>query len=197
MSVIAAIKLKNKTILCADTQISCGDEKMHKINKINLKLTVLKNGIIIGHTGFVKNSQYICANEQWFNFEGILTKEYIVTNIIPQIIKGLHEQSLLTKTKNGFYKMESELIIAHKNNLFVVYNDFSVYEINNYVALGAGGNFCLPYLQQLPKTNVSDYLFNMLMDASENYCSISPPFVFINSNKPNNIKIVYDSNFKL
>lgn len=197
MSVVVYLKNDEKSILCADTQTSCGDEKIIRTNKNNLKFNVFKNGLIIGHVGILSVTEYVCANNEWFEFKETLSKELIITKIIPKIINGLNQRGMLNKDKNGLCNMDCSLLLIHKNNAFAIYNDFSVYEINNYIALGSGADFCLPYLINAPKQNLGKYLFNMLAENCNHNCTISPPFVSINTNTPHQIKFAYSNELKI
>lgn len=197
MSIVVYLKNKNKCIMCADTQTSCGDEKLIRTQKNNLKISLLKNGLTVGHVGVLNTTEWILANEQWFEFDDKLNKNQIIKKIIPKIIKGLSEASLLIEDKNGLCAMECSLLLAHKNKAFVIYGDFSVYEINNYVAIGSGANFCLPYLNELPTENLGKYLFEMLIENCQHNCSISPPFVSINTSTPSKINLSYSKELRI
>lgn len=189
MSVVAVIKRNSKIIICADSQITKGDERIIITERRNLKLTTLQNGLVIGSCGDLDVTRLIKANHEIFKVDSELTKEHIVLNIVPQLINILKQSKLLTSAESGYIKMDASILLAYKNKVFIVFYDFGVFEINNYAAIGSGGSFCLPFLSSKFSGDIYEHLVDMLQKCSMKNTTVSGPFVFLDLQNPNKIRI--------
>lgn len=158
MSVVIAIKKNDRIYMAADTMTSCGDVKTTYHVKDHRKIRQLDNGILIGHSGPVRNSQILFAHPEYFKLpeDGVLTKKYIVYNILPKIFKCYHENDMLKIEKNKPAKMPDSYIIAYKDKMFLLNDVFDVTAIDHFVGIGSGSNFTTVGLSLLDEKEISD-----------------------------------------
>lgn len=181
MSIVIAIKKNNVIYMGADTQTSCSNSRIERNvrTESNFKITRLPNGVLIGHTGTIRDNFQLYCRKSWFEKlpkEG-LTKKYIVNEIIPLFRERL--ENINSIDEDGDY--DGENIIAWKDKAYKICCDFSVYEITEFTAIGAYKN-ALYYLLN-SKESVRNKILNALRCTDYYNSSVSKPFVLIDTEK--------------
>lgn len=181
MSLVIAVKSGGKVLFGADTQKTGGFRKMNPLSDANMKITRMPCGVLVGHAGMVDTANSLLRYPEWFSDmpEGDLTKQFIVTKIIPKLIRELREKDLLEKDGSPDMKMNAGFLLAKGDRLFRISRTLCVFEIPEYTAVGSGefaadAVFC----DGNDKRSAEEKLLSALRLASKYDASVSGPFVF-------------------
>lgn len=142
MSLVVAIKDRDRIVLGADKQASTGGTKDHTNTKI-WKLEELP-GAIIGSVGSARASQII-------QYSQVIDKNLITDNIdttfvvrilAPTLANGLRANGIVVEAGEGGKcdMMPNAFIFAYKDKAWTIWHDLSVSEIENYFAIGSGSD---------------------------------------------------------
>lgn len=142
MSLVIAIKDKDRIVLGADKQASTGGSKDHANTKI-WRLEELP-GAIMGSVGSARASQIIqYSNIIDKNLLGQdLDTEFIVRVLAPTIAGGLKANGVVVDSSEGARcdLMPNAFIFAYKDKAWTIWHDLSVSEIDEYFAIGSGAD---------------------------------------------------------
>lgn len=183
MSLVIAYKKEGVVYVGADTQTTSGnDEKVTVLANGSTKLIRLPNGILLGAVGHVYTKQHIWANaEEWFTLpeDGVLTKKHVVTHVVPQMFAYFRENDLFgNEDKRTPPDSGSHLLVAHKDKLFDITNDFSVSVIESFAAIGAGEGFVQYGMEHIdPEAPIPKQLLALLRIGASCNSTISAPFL--------------------
>lgn len=136
MTVIAATFDKNKNILVgADRQSTSGSS----YKELSSPKIIKKNNFIIGITG-----GHLLNNVIKYNFnipehnKKISDDIYINTVFIKELRESLIKNNV-SKVENNKENIESSLLIAYNNKIYIISSDFCVIEYNDgYCSIGSG-----------------------------------------------------------
>lgn len=143
MSLVVAIKDNGKVVIGANSQSTRGSSRTSLSNQNNYKIWKVKGvkNCLMGHAGALRDA---CAIRVMTGLIDELTKmkddvdyEYVVNEITPKIIEELKER-LYVKVDGYFDMLESRFILAYKDRLFLISNDGTVLEIDDYCVIGSG-----------------------------------------------------------
>ena len=143
MSLVIAIRDKDRVVLGADKQVSTGDTKDHTSTKIWAVEEL--PGAIMGSVGAARCSQII----QYSNVidKNLLTgnevsTDFIICSLAPTIAAGLKQNgiSLESKEEPSCTIMPNAFIFAYEDKAWLIWHDLSVIELNNYFAIGPGSD---------------------------------------------------------
>lgn len=142
MSLVIAIKDKDRIVLGADKQTSVSDFKDHSSTKI-WPVEELP-GALMGSVGTCRASQII----QYANIidknliNGDLSTDFIICSLAPTIAAGLKAHGIVVEPgENGSCDMmPNSFIFAYKDKAWMIWNDLSVTEIGDYLAIGSGAD---------------------------------------------------------
>ena len=147
MSLVIAIKDKNRIVLGADKQSSIGNNKDHQATKIwevpNLE------GALMGSVGSIRASQIIQFSEivdkNALNSEP--TFDFVVRSLAPTIGATLNANGVkcaIPESPDGdsapCVMMPNAFLFAYKDRAWMIWHDFSVTEIYDYLAIGSGSD---------------------------------------------------------
>ena len=142
MSLVVAIKDKDRIVLGADKQVSTGETKNHTNTKIWPILDL--EGAIMGSVGSARASQIIQYSD--IIDKNMLHKEvstdFIICSLAPTIAATLKSNGIVVEPgENGLCDlMPNAFIFAYKDKAWMIWNDLSVTEIDNYFAIGSGSD---------------------------------------------------------
>ncbi len=142
MSLVVAIKDKDRIVLGADKQASTGGSKDHTCTKI-WKLEELP-GAIMGGVGSARASQIIQYSQ--IIDKNLLNKEintdFIVRVLAPTLAAGLKANGIVVDASDGAKcdMMPNAFIFAYKDKAWSIWHDLSVSEIGEYIAIGSGSD---------------------------------------------------------
>lgn len=140
MSLVIAIKDKDRIVLGADKQASTGSSKDHTNTKI-WRVDELP-GAIMGGVGSARASQIIqYAQVIDKNHIGPINTEFVICALVPTIAATLKANGISTTTEDADCTMiPNVFIFAYENNAWVIWHDLSVVEIADYFAIGSGAD---------------------------------------------------------
>jgi 20S proteasome alpha/beta subunit len=142
MSLVVAIKDKDRIVLGADKQASTGGNKDHTNTKI-WEVEELP-GAIIGSVGSARASQIIqysqIIDKNLLNQN--LDTEFIVRILAPTLANGLKANGITVEAPEGAKcdMMPNAFIFAYGDRAWTIWHDLSVSEIDKYFAIGSGSD---------------------------------------------------------
>ena len=185
MSVVIAVKHDGRIWFGADTQSTCGRDRYNPLSRNDFKVTKLHNGMLISLTGEIVTGQRILAHPEWFTVDEKkgLTKEHIVTKILPHLYECLNEEELLDTGDKGMPPvMKVTIFLAYKDKLFEICRDFHVIRYEEYQASGSGANAIMYGLSKLDKTkDIHEQLLQLLRISAKHDANVSAPFILIDT----------------
>jgi 20S proteasome alpha/beta subunit len=152
MSLVVAIKDKDRIVLGADKQASTGGNKDHTNTKI-WEVEELP-GAIIGSVGSARASQIIqysqIIDKNLLNQN--LDTEFIVRILAPTLANGLKANGITVEAPEGAKcdMMPNAFIFAYGDRAWTIWHDLSVSEIDKYFAIGSGSDVARGVLYATP-----------------------------------------------
>ncbi len=153
MSVIVAIRKENRVVMAADTLTSFGDsEHMPQENARTSKVGRIGDSLV-GGAG-------------WAVYDDILN-DFLATRPTPDVSssrkiftffltfwRALHDQYTFVNdqaasTSTPFGDLDSTFLIANAGGIFTVASDLGVTPLNQYYAIGSGGEYAIGVLYTL------------------------------------------------
>lgn len=143
MSLVIAIKDKERIVLGADKQMSVGYNKDHTCTKI-WEVEELP-GTIMGGVGSARANQII-------QYAQIIDKNdvkpesfdtgYVITHIVPTIVATLKANGIdcSIKENDDTLMIPNVFILAYRDKAWMIWNDLSVTELVEYLAIGSGSD---------------------------------------------------------
>ena len=155
MSLVVAIKQKNRIVLGADKQISTGDSKNHTSTKIWPVYDL--NGAIMGSVGSARASQII-------QYANIVDKNNLQVEPTTDFVVC----SLVEPGENGLCDlMPNAFIFAYRDKAWMIWNDLSVSEIEDYFAIGSGSDVASGALYATKEKNPFERVVTAIDAAAE------------------------------
>lgn len=169
MSLVIAIKDKNRIVLGADKQVSTGGSKEHTSTKI-WPVAELP-GAIMGSVGSARASQII----QYANIidKNMITKDvdtdFIICSLAPTIAGGLKANGINTEIKDDDLctMLPNSFIFAYGDKAWLIWNDLSVSELDEYFAIGSGSDVAKGALFATKKQNPFERIVTAIDAAAE------------------------------
>lgn len=142
MSLIVAVKHKDRFIIGADKQCSTGTNKDHSATKIWEDRDL--PGVVMGGVGSVRATQIV----QYSNIIDLnclphgITTEYITRSLVPEIITTLEQNGIqcIVSPDDKTRVLPNVFLFAYEDKAWVIWNDLSVIEIEDYFAIGSGAD---------------------------------------------------------
>ena len=185
MSVVIAVKQGDRIWFGADTQATRGTDRYNQLSQNDFKVAKLDNGMLLSMTGETRTAQFILAHPEWFTVDEKkgLTKEHIVTKIIPQLYEALDDAELLEREDRGTPPIaKCTIMMAYQDKLFEICRDLQVLRYEDYQASGSGANAILYGLSKLDKSkDINEQLLRLLKISAMHDTNVSAPFIFINT----------------
>jgi ATP-dependent protease HslVU (ClpYQ) peptidase subunit len=140
MSLVIAIKEKDRIVLGADKQVSLGSTKGHTSTKI-WKVDELP-GALMGGVGSARATQIIQYSQIIDkNFTGPINTEFVICVLIPTITAALKANGIVISSKEDDCILTPNVFIfAYLDKAWVIWHDLSVVEITDYFAIGSGAD---------------------------------------------------------
>ena len=150
MSVIVAIKDKNRVVVGVDVRMSSCDTyidsyaRRPKAIHINNKRDIIVGGV--GNIGLVDIlRQYITEYQDKDIYA--MDRAWIVKHVIPALVVNVRDYEMTDKEG----KMDGVLIIAVKDKAYIITGNYSVEEVVKYAAEGSGRDAALGSLYTTSK----------------------------------------------
>lgn len=184
MSLVIAVRKDDVVYFGSDSQLTSGTSKNNHISPDNMKITKLKNNVLIAGVGDCRTSQYIKRSKVLRDLleNNKITKEFLVNKYIPVLIEELEKEKLLLIKDNDIAEYGSTLLISQNDNLFIIKDTFLVFEIEKYVSVGSAQDFTLPGLLNIDYSkDLTEQMLDIFHLTSKYDSGISSPFYFINT----------------
>ena len=138
MSILIAYKKGDTVYMGTDTRVIVNEHKNNDLSTSNYKIQRLKGRLIVGITADRLTRQTIFAYPEIFAFDKKeeLTRKHIVKNIIPKLKEVLTENELIVEKEDDAPRMDGQILLAHKGDLYEICSNFSVYKYETFQALG-------------------------------------------------------------
>ena len=143
---IVAVKRDGKTVIAGDGQVTMGQNTVMKNNAVKVR-RIYNDKVIIGFAGGVADAFSLCNR-----FEDMLNK------FNGNLMRSAVELALQFRNDEIMRKLEALMIVADKDNLFMISGNGEVIEPSEsgICAIGSGGNYALSAgLALLQNTNMS------------------------------------------
>lgn len=169
MSLVVAIKDKDRVVLGADKQASTGGTKDHTNTKI-WQLEELP-GALLGAVGSARASQVIQYSQ--IIDKNILSQtldtDFVVRVLAPTLANGLRNNGIVVKPTDNSNcdMMPNAFIFAYKDRAWTIWHDLSVSEIDEYFAIGSGSDVARGVLYATPDKNPFERIVTSIEAAAE------------------------------
>ena len=138
MSVLVALKDKDKVIVGVDTRMSSSDffKDSYKARPKAFHIDDKKTAIVgaVGNVGLADVFREIMLKHknQWKDID----RKYMSMYIIPDLVATVYDLHYTDPKSNG---MDGEVFFAYKDKAFFITGNFSVSELDTFDAVGSGG----------------------------------------------------------
>jgi ATP-dependent protease HslVU (ClpYQ) peptidase subunit len=183
MSLIIAYKKDDVIYLASDSQSTSSNyDKYTSTNPEFAKLTMLDNGIIVGRTGRMSyNQQIVYSGAITLDDNGELTREHLVLNVIPKLLK-IKKEWINDNGARDNSDVSSTLVLAHKDKLFLVECDLLTYTVEHMALIGSGGGYAFASVAAIdPESPIEPQLVAALKIATKYTASVGGPFIMVNT----------------
>ena len=193
MSLVIAIKDKNRIVLGADKQTSVGNNKDHLATKI-WEVADLP-GALMGSVGSVRASQILQYSEliDKNSLGEIPTFEFVVRSLVPIIHATLEANgvrcAIPDEDEGVSVMMPNCILFAYKDRAWMIWHDFSVTEIEDYLAIGSGSDIAKGVLFATVDKNPFERIVTAIDAAAETTVYVDDGIdILMTEEKPTDLK---------
>lgn len=178
--VIAEIK-DGVVYMGADTLKSYKDDVYSNRCESKHKIKKMPFGVLIGTVGLVSVTDVFCAHKEWFaDLEHEkLTKEFLVTKIIPKLYCELKERGELKEEAPA--GINNSFLVAQGDRLFAIRSNFFVQTVPTSDAIGCGEAAAFAVNALDKNAPVRDRMLRALRLASDCSDAVGAPYIFIDT----------------
>lgn len=175
MSLVIAVKDKDRIVFGADKQISCIGSKSH--NTIKIWDVPELPGAIMGSVGSLRASQVIQYSKlidlnMVADLGGDIDTNYIITVLVPQIVATLQDSGVCViaqdEDESKTVMLPNVFLFAFEDKAWMIWNDLSVTEMENYMAIGSASDVANGVLFATPDKNPFERITTCIDAAAEN-----------------------------
>lgn len=171
MSLVIAIKDKDRVVLGSDKQASVGDYKNHN----NTKIWPVQDlqGAIMGSVGTARASQIIqyssVVDKNCLENINNIDTDFIVNSLAPTIATALKANGFNTDASpdSPCTMIPNSFLFAYKDKAWVIWNDLSVTELEDYLAIGSGSDVARGVLYATMDKNPFERIFTSIDAATD------------------------------
>lgn len=178
MSVVIAIKDKNRVVLGSDSQVTYGNYILKTQNKI---FNISDNkSVLLGVCGYIRDAQLLQAQDNLISELKVLKNEidtkYVVTQLYENIYNTLKHYGRTGAEENGKRSMlEDEFIFAVKDRAWMITGDGSTFELGesrseDFLVIGSGMDTAKPILLAT-KGKKPEERIKQAIEACNEYCT--------------------------
>ena len=196
MSIVIAYKKGDTVYMGTDTRVIVNEHKKNDLCTSNYKIQRLKGRLIVGITADRLTRQTIFAYPEIFAFDKKeeLTRKHIVKNIIPKLKEVLTENELIVEKEDDVPRMDGEILLAHKGDLYEICPNFSVYKYETFQAIGPVSDYAQFTLASTNQNeDVNKKIVRALDIVAKNTSLVGAPYLLINT-KSKEHKLVRSDN---
>ena len=175
MSIVIAIKEKNRIVMGCDSQVSYGYLKGKLDNNDCCKIWEIencKNGLI-GAVGQLRDCQIIQCEEHLIDelkqFRNEINYKYVVTQLTEKIYNILNSFRRVKKDSVGNLDefIESALIFAYKNKAYLISNFLEVTPIDDYLVIGCGDQIAIGILKNNKSKTAEERIMEVIKSCAD------------------------------
>lgn len=184
MSILIAYKKGDTVYMGTDTRVLLNDHKSSELSKCNYKIQKMDNGMLVGIRGERKERQILFAYSSIFTLDknGELTRKHIVKEIIPNLLKVLEQEQLITWKEGELPYMNVDLLLAHKGTLYEICAQFAVIRYEDFQALGLNGQYAQATLANTKETDdINERIVKALRLTAKHCQQVGGPYVLIDT----------------
>ena len=137
MSVMVAIKDKNRIVVGVDVRMSCSDsyidsyQRRPKAFHFNASKDIIVGGV--GNIGLVDLLRQIISDYQERDLYEV-DRSFVVKYIVPALVTSVKDYEM--SDRDG--KLDGMLLLAIRDRAYIIAGNYSVEEVANYAAEGSG-----------------------------------------------------------
>lgn len=196
MSVIIGIIDDGVVYLGSDSQLTKGGTKKSYNHENNRKIWH-PDGIehlLMGSSGLLKGINVIKSIngviDQRTLSEKTLNHNYVVKNVSKKIMDSMEEVKLID-SKDYNPKMLNEFLFANNDELYMIGNDGSVLQIDDFTAIGSGAIEAVGSLLSTDKEEPKTRIIKAIEAAIQNDIYVGYPIVIMNT-KDQHVDIIQE-----
>ena len=148
MSLVIAMKDKNRFILGADKQVSQWNNKLHSATKV---WYTEYEGCCIGSVGYARASQVIQYIKGLLNAAGFgkaeLDDAFIHLQLPVTLYETLKLHGIIVDDPTQPFSLPNEFFIAYKDRCWKIGQDLTVIEVEDYDAIGSGQDIAMGVIE--------------------------------------------------
>ena len=177
MTVILGIKHDGMVTMCADSCVSSKSyTESYQPNEYG-KINLMPNGVIFAMSGLASVKSFVLADSDIFSFaEESFTRASISREFVPRLKELQKNKDLLDSDEFS----SVSVMLAKDDKLYVMTQDWNVYSVNQYGAIGCGKDFAYSYMYK-QEGNPEERIVNACKFASKNCAGVGGPYVVINT----------------
>ena len=168
MSVVIAIKDKNKIYLGCDTQASGGNNKINLKDASSQKVWHHNNlpDLVLGGAGSLRDIQIIQTSINLFDLTSVLLNKidytFLVQHFFTNVYNILAEKNRIGRdtTGNLVNIIDCEFIVAFGDKMYHIDQEGTVIEANDYLVIGSGSEVAIGVLEnnknKKPQTRIQE-----------------------------------------
>lgn len=173
MSVVVALKYKDKCWLACDRQVTLGDSRIYLESQHKIFDVPGRPGCLVGHVGLLRGINLLETNNNYIDelayYKKQLDYSYMV-NYFPLAVQDLFTQHgllYLEEEKQMFTLKGDFIVVTPDNEMFEIGWDGSVMEKCSFAAIGSGKEYALGSLctATLPEEATDEDVMRVLQDA--------------------------------
>ena len=190
MSIVIAIKEKNRIVMGCDSQVSCGYFKEKLDNKNCCKIWEIENckSGLMGCVGSLRDLQVIQCEENLIDklkqFEEKIDYKYVVNNLTDKMYNTLCHHRCINKDTHGDCEnyMNSQFIFAYKDMAYLINNYLEVTSIDDYLVIGCGEEIVKGILDSNKDKMVDERIIEAITYCSEKSIGIDKNIIIKRTN---------------
>lgn len=182
MSLVIAIKDKDRVWIGCDSQVSYGFQKKHMTHVNFSKVWGYPNrpNVLMGGVGSARDIQLVQTNPEMVqtdDYEKGIGFNFAVNGLYPRIFQHLANNNRVHKDEKGIPDgfINSEFLFAYKGELFGIGSDGTVEETDDYLAIGCP-EVAIGVLEATKEFSPIDRIIEALRITSETYQYVDFPF---------------------
>ena len=178
MTVIVGCKHDGVVYLGCDSTVTNSYSQSSIKSVDNAKIQKMPNDVFVGSAGRVTAIQELTLSPHLFQNipqDGI-SKEFLIKNIVTPLHKVYKENKLLDDEGRSL----CEFLIAHKDKLFVITDQFGVFQVETDYAIGSGTYSALCVMRQTDAP-IKQRILNALQMAAKVDKGVGAPFVMVDT----------------
>lgn len=186
MSVVVAIKENGKIYIGADSQVTKGGTRTTLKNENNYKVwrVIGAPHCLMAHVGNLRDANVVRLMDDLVTDYNIYREhigfDFVVKKVVPDIIEELNHYGLLKDGKNAEY-LESSFLFAYKDQLWMISQDKSVIEVEDYVSIGSGADQAIGSLLSTEGQNPKERIVKAIKSSAATDIYVDYPIILVDT----------------